>query len=142
MELAIVLTTSYSVGSDEAELRDLTLGDLLAWAAETTPDRLALVAGVAEPGARRTWTYAELHAASLRTAHALLRRFEPGERVAVWAPNIPEWLTMEFGAAMAGLVLVTINPGRRGRVLFHQPPLAPPSQRGKPPEPEIPRQRG
>ena len=113
MELAIVLTTSYSVGSDEAELRDLTLGDLLAWAAETTPDRLALVAGVAEPGARRTWTYAELHAASLRTAHALLRRFEPGERVAVWAPNIPEWLTMEFGAAMAGLVLVTVNPAFR-----------------------------
>jgi fatty-acyl-CoA synthase len=49
----------------------------------------------------------------VRTAHALLRRFDPGERVAVWAPNIPEWIMMEFGAAMAGLVLVTVNPGFR-----------------------------
>jgi len=28
----------------------------------------------------------------------LLGRFDPGERVAVWAPNIPEWIGLEFGA--------------------------------------------
>jgi acyl-CoA synthetase (AMP-forming)/AMP-acid ligase II len=43
-------------------------------------------------------------------ARALLGRFEPGDRVAVWAPNIPEWEVVEFGAAMAGLILVTVNP--------------------------------
>jgi hypothetical protein len=32
----------------------------------------------------------------------LLGRFAPGERVAVWAPNIPEWIVLEFGAALAG----------------------------------------
>ena len=98
------------MGPSEPEIRDLTLGDLLGWAAETTPERVALIAGVADPSARRSWTYAELYAASLHTADALLRRFEPGERVAVWAPNIPEWIMMEFGAALAGLVLVTVNP--------------------------------
>ena len=41
---------------------------------------------------------------------ALLVRFEPGERVAVWAPNIPEWVILEFAIVLAGLVLVTVNP--------------------------------
>ena len=107
------LTESYAVGPQQPAVRELTLGDLLTWAAETMPDQLALIAGVPSPAERRQWTYAELHAASIRTAQALLRRFQPGERVAVWAPNIPEWIMMEFGAAMAGLVLVTVNPGFR-----------------------------
>jgi fatty-acyl-CoA synthase len=28
----------------------------------------------------------------------------------VWAANCPEWLLLEFGAALAGLTLVTVNP--------------------------------
>jgi len=36
-------------------------------------------------------------------------------RVAVWAQNIPEWVMLEFGIGMAGLVLVTVNPGFRAR---------------------------
>ena len=43
-------------------------------------------------------------------ARALTARFAPGERVAVWAPNIPEWVILEFAIALAGLVLVTVNP--------------------------------
>ena len=110
---------SHAVGPLQPEVRDLTLGALLAWAAETAPDRLALISGVPDPSARRRWTYAELYSASVRTAHALLNRFEPGERVAVWAPNIPEWIMMEFGAALAGLVLVTVNPGFRQHEAEH-----------------------
>ncbi len=109
----MALTQSLAIGPAEPPLRDLTMGELLAWAAQTTPDRVALVAGTADPAARRQWTYAELHEQSQRTARALRKRFEPGERVAIWAPNLPEWILMEFGAAMAGLVLVTINPGFR-----------------------------
>ena len=110
----MVLTVSHAVGPSEPEVRAITLGELLAWAATTTPDRVALVAGLPDPAQRRQWTYAELYEASVRTAHALLRRFEPGERMAVWAPNTPEWIMMEFGAALAGLILVTVNPGFRG----------------------------
>src|SRR5204862_1187838 len=46
-------------------------------------------------------------------ARALLNRFDPGEHVAVWAPNIPEWVILELGAALAGVVLVTVNPAYR-----------------------------
>ena len=107
----MLLTTSHAVGPSEPEIRDLTLGDLLGWAADTAPERVALIAGVTDLSARRSWTYAELHASfAAHSADALLRRFEPGERVAVWAPNIPEWIMMEFGATLAGLVLVTVNP--------------------------------
>ena len=104
------LTLSHTTGPSEPPLRDITLGGLLAWAAETTPERIALIAGVPDPAARRQWTYAQLYAESQRTARALRARFEPGERVAVWAPNLPEWVMMEFGCALAGVVLVTVNP--------------------------------
>lgn len=59
---------------------------------------------------RRRWSYADLLTESERVARALLGRFAPGERLAVWAPNSPEWLLVEFGAALAGLTLVTVNP--------------------------------
>ena len=111
------LTLSHTQGPAEPPLRDITLGQLLAWAAETTPDRLALIAGVPDPAARRQWTYAELYRDAERTARALRARFEPGERVAVWAPNLPEWVLLEFGCALAGVVLVTVNPAFRAHEL-------------------------
>jgi fatty-acyl-CoA synthase len=106
-------TESHARGPSEPEVRDITLGGLLEWAAATAPDRIALIAGVPDPGKRRQWTYAELHTQSLRTARALRTRFKSGERVAIWAHNIPEWIMVEFGAAMAGVILVTVNPGLR-----------------------------
>ena len=113
VEEAIMLTMSHAAGATEPAVRDITLGGLLQWAAETTPDRIALIAGVPDPDNRRQWTYAELYAQALRTARALRASFEPGERVAIWAHNIPEWIMVEFGAAMAGVILVTVNPGLR-----------------------------
>ena len=56
---------------------------------------------------------------SERAAAALLDRFQPGERIAVWALNLPEWLLLEFGAGLAGLTLVTVNPALRERELLH-----------------------
>ena len=37
-------------------------------------------------------------------------QFDKGERVAVYAPNIPEWVLLQYGAALAGLsgVLYTV----------------------------------
>ena len=104
------LAESYAIGPAEPPVRDITMGQLLEEAVAEAPDRVALIAGTADPAARREWTYAELHAESLRAAHALRARFEPGERVAIWAPNIPEWIITEFGAATAGVILVTVNP--------------------------------
>jgi len=101
---------SHAHGPSDPPLRDLTIGELLREAAETCPDRLALITGESDAADRRQWTYAELYADALVVARALRERFEPGERIAVWAPNIPEWVLMEFGSALAGTVFVTVNP--------------------------------
>ncbi len=71
------------------------------------PDRTALVEGI--PGGRR-WTYGELLADAERCANALLDHLEPGDRLGVWAHNLPEWVILEYGAGLAGIVLVTLNP--------------------------------
>jgi len=104
---------SYAVGPDQPELLEATLGDVLRKAAETAPDRLAMVFGHPELGRRRQWTYAEMYRDAKRVARALANRFEMGERVAIWSQNTPEWILVEFGAAMAGVVLVTVNPSYR-----------------------------
>ena len=103
-------TESYAVGPNEPPVRDITIGGALAEAAAEHPDRVALIVGKADPAERRQWTYAELYEQAQTVARALTTRFKPGERVAVWAPNIPEWVMMEYGCALAGVILVTVNP--------------------------------
>jgi fatty-acyl-CoA synthase len=103
-----MLTESYWPADRSVPLRDLTVGALLRCAAMDSPDEPAMVAGV--PGADRRWTFAEMYADAERVAYALLARFSPGERVAVWAPNLPEWVLLELGAGLAGVILVTVNP--------------------------------
>ena len=101
---------SWAVGPEVPVLRDITMGQLLQEAAEECPEQLALIAGVDDPTERRQWTYAQLYEESLVVARALRRRFEPGTHITIWAPNVPEWVLIEFGAALGGMVLVTANP--------------------------------
>jgi fatty-acyl-CoA synthase len=65
----------------------------------------------------RRWTYAELLADAERLAAALLTHYRPGERVCVWAPNVPEWVLLEYATGLAGLTLVTANPAFQVREL-------------------------
>jgi fatty-acyl-CoA synthase len=102
------LTESHWPSDESVGLRDLTVGDLLREAASDSPDREGLVAGV--PGIERRWSFAEMLVEAERVAAALLARFSPGERIAVWGPNLPEWVFVELGAALAGMVIVTVNP--------------------------------
>jgi acyl-CoA synthetase (AMP-forming)/AMP-acid ligase II len=98
---------------------DITVGDMLREAAAAAPGATALVAGNPGPSDLRRWTYTELLEQSEQAARALLGRFEPGERVAVWANNIPEWVMLEFAAALAGITIVTVNPALRTQELTH-----------------------
>ena len=111
----MALTLSHVAGPATPAVREMTFGDLLRKAAETEPDRVALIAGVPDPALRRQWSYAQLYREARRTARALLTRFKPGERIAVWAQNIPEWVMLEFGAGMAGMIMVTVNPAFRAK---------------------------
>ncbi len=105
------LTTSHWIadGSGPPLLEGITVGARLREVTAAVPDRVALVEGIADPNGRR-WTYAELLHDAERCARVLLQRFEPGERIGVWAHNLPEWVVLEYGAALAGVTLVTVNP--------------------------------
>jgi fatty-acyl-CoA synthase len=110
---------AYRPAVEAGLVREQTVGSLLRWAAEQAPDTRALVEGVADPAQRRSWTYSALLDESERAARALLGRFSPGERIAVWANNIPAWVLLEMASALAGLTLVTVNPALRAVELRH-----------------------
>ena len=109
------LTSSHWPADESEALLDLTVGDLLRQAASDVPDRLALVDGDPDPAGRRSWTYAELLNTAEKVARALLTRFRPGDHIAVWSPNRPEWMLLQHGVSLAGMVLVTVNPAYRSR---------------------------
>src|ERR1035438_9070572 len=107
---AAALSESYFPAQQNEEVRETTVGGILREAAGAVPELTALIAGHPDPALRRSVSYGELLRDAERCARALLARFEPGERVAAWAPNIPEWIVLEFGAGLAGMILVTVNP--------------------------------
>ena len=111
------LTTSYWAATDDEPLLDTTAGQILRDAAAAVPNKTAFIEGTADPASRKRLTYAELLAESERMAHALLGNFKPGDHVAIWAPNCQEWLIVQYGLALAGMVLVTVNPAYRGSEL-------------------------
>src|SRR5205823_5481210 len=42
---------------------------------------------------------------------------ERGERVVLWATNVPEWIVLQFALAKIGAILVTANTSLRGKDL-------------------------
>ncbi|MGN6172546.1 MAG: AMP-binding protein, partial [Streptosporangiaceae bacterium] len=116
---ALPLTTAYWPADTSSPVMETTIGGVLRAAAERAPDQLALISGDPDPARRRQWRYGELLAGAERAAQALLARFEPGDRVAVWAANCPEWVLLEFAAGLAGVTLVTVNPAYQADELAH-----------------------
>jgi fatty-acyl-CoA synthase len=101
---------SYATGPAEPPVLDMTVGDLLRRVVEMAPDRFAIVEGSEDQQSRRRWTYSELLRDAEACARTLLARYPVGSHVGIWAPNIPEWTVFQCGAALAGMVIVTINP--------------------------------
>src|SRR5579884_2097206 len=64
----------------------------------------------------RQVTFGELERACERvTAAFLAYGLYKGDRVAVWAPNIPEWIVAAVGAQAAGGVLIPLNTRLKGK---------------------------
>nr|MDA8320572.1 AMP-binding protein [Actinomycetota bacterium] len=103
------------------ELADLTVAGLLAAAAADSANRDAvIVSAYPDLGLNVRWTYRDLHERARRLARALIGAgVAAGDRVALWAPNVPDWLVTEFAVAMAGAVLVPVNPTYRRDELRH-----------------------
>lgn len=56
------------------------------------------------------WTYEEFRRECDRAARGLMALgIQPGEHVAIWATNRPQWLVSQFATGKMGAVLVTVN---------------------------------
>jgi len=85
----------------------MTIGERLQQNAARYGDRPALQW---EDGDRlTTLTYADLLAVATATAAELREHAEPGDRIAVWGANSPEWVVLECACALAGTVLTPLN---------------------------------
>src|SRR6267142_1430511 len=76
------------------------------------PERAAARWGAREALAfqGRRWTFADVHARVDAAAKGLLALgIEPGDRVALWMVNRPEWIDAMFAIMKIGAILVPVN---------------------------------
>jgi acyl-CoA synthetase (AMP-forming)/AMP-acid ligase II len=68
------------------------------------------------PGGTTTrWSFERLaEEVATATRAVMANGIEPGDRVAVWAPNCAEWIVAALGAVGAGAVLVPLNTRYKG----------------------------
>ncbi|MFJ9562873.1 class I adenylate-forming enzyme family protein [Streptomyces fuscichromogenes] len=104
---------------ESVPLTDHTVGSLLEQRARELGGAPALTGSAHGTGAERRLGYTELLAEARRVAHALLRDARPGDFVALWAPNVVEWPIVQYGAALAGVTLVALNPVLRPQELAY-----------------------
>jgi fatty-acyl-CoA synthase len=101
---------SYVHGADIRPLLGETIGACFTRTVATRGNRPGLI--VRQQDVR--WTYRELgDRVNAFAAGLLALGIEPGERVAIWAPNCAEWVIAQFATAKAGIILVNINPAYR-----------------------------
>lgn len=113
----ITLDQAFFPAQTDEVIKEISIGELLREVSSVHTDNTALVEVTVEGQLARHWTYTELLKESESLSYALASRFKQGERIAIWAPNIPEWVIMEYACALAGLVLVTVNPAFQAKEL-------------------------
>jgi len=113
----VKLTQSHFPAQTDEPVLERTVPDALRAAAREFANAVALVEAGPDGTTGRSWTFNALLEDTEKLALALASRFAPGERVAIWAPNIPEWVMFEFAAGMAGLTVVTVNPAYQPKEL-------------------------
>jgi len=86
-----------------------TVAQLIRFAAQQQGDKTA----IAQDGT--TISYTELDALRIQAAKAFYAAgIRKGDRIAVWAPNIPEWIFAAIGAQTLGAILVPLNTRMKG----------------------------
>ncbi|MGV6995033.1 AMP-binding protein [Desulfovibrio sp. QI0430] len=92
------------------ELREWTLGQVLDHTVARFPDNEALV--YPDRNYRQTWS--EFGALVDDFAKGLMALgVQKGEKVAVWATNVPYWVALQFATAKIGAILITVNTNYR-----------------------------
>jgi fatty-acyl-CoA synthase len=96
--------------SEGVELLHTTIGELLEQQAQRRPDKEALVYNYPEIGLNLRLTFRQYRAEVDRLSKGLMALdIAKGEHVAVWAPNVPEWIFLQLALARIGAVMVTVN---------------------------------
>ena len=91
---------------DKPALREITLGQMLDEAIMQHPDNEAVV--YVDRNFRLT--YREFGALVDNLAKGLMAMgVQKGEKVAIWATNVPYWVAFQFATAKIGAVLLTVN---------------------------------
>lgn len=101
---------------NDIPLQNRTLGQILDETAARYPDRDALV--YFNQGIRRSWR--DFARCVDEIACGLMAMgVAPGEKVAVWATNVPYWVELMFATARIGAVLITVNTSYRDNELLY-----------------------
>ncbi len=108
----------WRAGDGSAGTPTLSLGEALSNAATQWPDADAVVYSSQPEVGNIRWSFRELDELSNRLARGILNQgFAPGDRIAVWAPNHPQWILLEYALAKAGLIIVALDPLYKQREL-------------------------
>jgi fatty-acyl-CoA synthase len=91
--------------------RDVTVGDLLSHLARDLPAGDAMVYA---DGPRYTFESLDREARTIARGLMALG-VARGDRVVLWATNVPEWVVLQFALAKIGAILVTANTSLRAR---------------------------
>jgi fatty-acyl-CoA synthase len=88
------------------ELLDKTLGQFLEQWTQASPDRDFMV----YPDRNLRFSYSEFNKRVDNLSKGLLHiGLKPGDKLGIFANNVPDWLTFMFACAKIGAVLVTVN---------------------------------
>lgn len=88
------------------KLDRITVGGLLDRIATKFPDHDALV----YTDRNLRYTYHQFNQLCRQVAKGLMALgLKRGEHIAIWATNVPEWVTLQFATGKMGAVLVTVN---------------------------------
>ena len=92
-----------------------TLPGLVHDAAARFGDAEAVVDRNGPGGTTTRWSFDRLaEQVATATRAVVAHGIEPGDRVAIWAPNCAEWIVAALGAVGAGAVLVPLNTRYKG----------------------------
>lgn len=97
-----------SISQNHKDITKKTIGQLINEIAAKYPNKMALV----DSDLGISYTYNLFLSEIDRTSRGLIKMgIKKGDRVALWAHNIPEWIISQMALAKIGSILVPIDPG-------------------------------
>ena len=94
--------------SNHQDSMNTTIGQVVDEVATKYPNNMALV----HPDSGTRYDYQRFLSEINRAARGLMGLgIQKGDRVALWAPNVPEWIICQIALAKIGAILVPIDHG-------------------------------